>query len=159
MGSLITSPPQITVFTLDVINSLSTGTYNYKFYAYYWSLYKIQVLSWHVQWHYLYFNKMWIFWGFFFIKPHLYCTYVMHISGSFHYLHQFSFFCACHKLERSFPKQSQIVIEIIMVYTITHLINSMVTQHLLPIGYSYENRLHSSTEIKKISIFYHQQNW
>jgi hypothetical protein len=27
----------------------------------------------------------------------------------------------------------------------------MVTQRLLPIGYSYENRLHSSTEIKKIS--------
>ena len=46
-----------------------------------------------------------------------------------------------------------------MVYTITHLINSMVTQRLLPIGYSYENRLHSSTEIKKISIFYHQQDW
>ena len=66
---------------------------------------------------------------FFLIKPHLYCTYVMHISGSFHYLHQFSFFCACHKLERSFPKQSQIVIEIIMVYTITHLINSMVTHY------------------------------
>jgi hypothetical protein len=51
------------------------------------------------------------------------------------------------KLEPSFPKQSQIVIKIIMVYTITHLINSMVTQRLLPIGYSYENRLHSSTEI------------
>jgi hypothetical protein len=32
----------------------------------------------------------------------------------------------------------------------------MVTR-LLPIGYSYGNRLHSSTEIKKISIFYHQQ--
>jgi hypothetical protein len=31
----------------------------------------------------------------FFIKPHLYCTYVMHISGSFHYLYQLSFFCAC----------------------------------------------------------------
>ena len=61
------------------------------------------------------------------------------------------------KLEPSFPKQSQIVITIIMVYTITHLINSMVTQRLLPIGYSYGNRLHSSTEIKKISIFYHQQ--
>jgi hypothetical protein len=100
--------------------------------------------------------KCGFFGGFFLIKPHLYCTYVMHISGSFHYLHQFSFFCACHKLERSFPKQSQIVIEIIMVYTITHLINSMVTQRLLPIGYSYGNRLHSSTEIKK--IFYHQQN-
>jgi hypothetical protein len=42
---------------------------------------------------------MWGFFGFFFIKPHLYCTYVMHISGSFHYLYQFSFFCACHKLE------------------------------------------------------------
>jgi hypothetical protein len=42
---------------------------------------------------------MWVFFGFFFIKPHLYCTYVMHISGSFHYLYQFSFFCACHKLE------------------------------------------------------------
>jgi hypothetical protein len=41
-----------------------------------------------------------------------------------------------------------------MVYTITHLINSMVTQRLLPIGYSYGKRLHSSTEIKKISIFY-----
>ena len=95
--------------------------------------------------------------GFFWIKPHLYCTYVMHISGSFHYLYQFSFFCACHKLEPSFPKQSQIVIKIIMVYTITHLINSMVTR-LLPIGYSYGNRIHSSTEIKKISIFYHQQN-
>jgi hypothetical protein len=158
LGPLITSPPQITVFTLYVIHALSTGTYNYKFYAYYWSLYKIQVLSWHVQWHYLYFNKMWVF-LFFFIKPHLYCTYVMHISGSFHYLYQFSFFCACHKLEPSFPKQSQIVIKIIMVYTITHLINSMVTQRLLPIGYSYGKRLHSSTEIKKISIFYHQQNW
>jgi hypothetical protein len=36
---------------------MSTGTYNYKFYADYWSLYKIQVLSWHVQWHYLHFNK------------------------------------------------------------------------------------------------------
>jgi hypothetical protein len=35
------------------------------------------------------------------------------------------------KLEPSFPKQSQIVIKIIMVYTITHLINSMVTQRLL----------------------------
>jgi hypothetical protein len=33
----------------------------------------------------------------------------MHISGSFHYLYQSSFFCACHKLEPSFPKQSQIV--------------------------------------------------
>ena len=98
------------------------------------------------------------FFCFFFIKPHLYCTYVMHISGSFHYLYQFSFFCACHKLEPSFPKQSQIVIKIIMVYTITHLINSMVTQRLLPIGYSYGKRLHSSTEIKKISIFYQQQN-
>ena len=84
-----------------------------------------------------------------FIKPHLYCTYVMHISGSFHYLYQSSFFCACHKLEPSFPKQSQIVIKIIMVYMITHLINSMVTQRLLPIGYSYGNRLHSRTEIKK----------
>ena len=82
----------------------------------------------------------------------------MHISGSFHYLYQFSFFCARHKLEPSFPKQSQIVIKIIMVYTITHLINSMVTQRLLPIGYSYGKRLHSSTEIIKISIFYHQQN-
>jgi hypothetical protein len=51
LGPLITSPPQITVFTLYVIHALSTGTYNYKFYAYYWSLYKIQVLSWHVQWH------------------------------------------------------------------------------------------------------------
>jgi hypothetical protein len=29
------------------------------------------------------------------------------------------------------------------------VINSMVTQRLLPIGYSYENRLHSNTEIKK----------
>ena len=58
----------------------------------------------------------------------------------------------------SFPKQSQIVVKIIMVYTITHLINSMVTQRLLPIGYSYGKRLHSSTEIKKISIFYHQQS-
>ena len=55
---LITSPPQITVFTLYVIHALSIGTYNYKFYTYYWSLYKIQVLSWHVQWHYLYFNKI-----------------------------------------------------------------------------------------------------
>ena len=69
----------------------------------------------------------------------------------------FSFLCARHNLEPSFPKQSQIVIKIIMVYTITHLINSMVTR-LLPIGYSYGNRLYSSTEIKKISIFYHQQN-
>ena len=60
LGPLITSPPQITVFTLYVIHALSTGTYNYKFYAYYWSLYKIQVLSWHVQWHYLYFNRMWV---------------------------------------------------------------------------------------------------
>jgi hypothetical protein len=94
----------------------------------------------------------------FFYKSHLYCTCVMHISGSFHYLYQLSFFCACHKLEPSFPKQSQIVIKIIMVYTITHLINSMVTQRLLPIGYSYGKRLHSSTEIKKISIFYQQQN-
>ena len=133
---------------------MSTGTYNYKFYAYYWSIYKIQVLSRHVQWHYLYFNKMWVFFCFF-IKPHLYCTYVMHISGSFHYLYQFSFFCARHKLEPSFPKQSQIFIKIIMVYT--HLINSMVTQRLLPIEYSYGNRLHSSTEIKKRSIFYHKQ--
>jgi hypothetical protein len=33
------------MFTLYVIHALSTGTYNYKFYAYYWSLYKIQVLS------------------------------------------------------------------------------------------------------------------
>jgi hypothetical protein len=66
-----------------------------------------------------------VFYGFFFIKPHLYCTYVMHISESFHYLYQSSFFCACHKLEPSFPKQSQIVIKIIMVYTITHLINSI----------------------------------
>ena len=80
----------------------------------------------------------------------------MHISGSFHYLYQFSFFCACHKLEPAFPKQSQFFIKIIIVYT--HLINSMVTQRLLPIEYSYGNRLHSSTEIKKISIFYHQQN-
>ena len=80
----------------------------------------------------------------------------MHFSGSFHYLYQFRFLCTCHKLEPSFPKQSQIFIKIIMVYT--HLINSMVTQRLLPIGYSYGNRLHSSTEIKKISIFYHQQN-
>jgi hypothetical protein len=95
LGPLITSPPpQITVFTLYVIHALSTGTYNYKFYAYYWSLYKIQVLYRHVQWHYLYFNKMVFFFIFFFIKPHLYCTYVMHISGSFHYLYQLSFFCA-----------------------------------------------------------------
>ena len=64
-----------------------------------------------------------------------------------------AFFCACHKLEPSFPKQSQIVIKIIMVYMITHLINSMVTQRLLPIGYSYGNRLHSSTEIKKYQYF------
>ena len=73
---------------------------------------------------------------FFFIKPHLYhyCTFVMHISGSFHYLYQFSFFfCCCNKLESSFPKQSQIVIKIIMVYTITHLINSMVTQVYFPL--------------------------
>jgi len=83
-------------------------------------------------------------------------AYVMHISGSFHYLYQFSLFCACPKLGPAFPKQSQIFIKITMVYT--HLINSMVTQHLLPIGYFYGNRLHSSTEIKKISIFYHQQN-
>jgi hypothetical protein len=41
----------------------------------------------------------------------------------------------------------QFFINTIMVYT--HLINSMVTQRLLPIGYSYENRLHSNTEIKK----------
>ena len=62
LGPLITSPPpQITVFTLYVIHALSTGTYNYKFYAYYWSLYKIQVLYRHVQWHYLYFNKMCFF--------------------------------------------------------------------------------------------------
>ena len=66
LGPLITSPPQITVFTLYVIHALSTGTYNYKFYAYYWSLYKIQVLFWHVQWHYLYFNKMWGFFVFFY---------------------------------------------------------------------------------------------
>jgi hypothetical protein len=92
LGPLITSPPlQITVFTLYVIHALSPGTYNYKFYAYYWSLYKIQVLSRHVQSHYLYFSKM-LFFCFFFIKPHLYCTYVMHISGSFHYLYQLSFF-------------------------------------------------------------------
>jgi hypothetical protein len=65
LGPLITSPPQITVFTLYVIHALSIGTYNYKFYTDYWSLYKIQVLSWHVQWHYLYFNKMWVFWCFF----------------------------------------------------------------------------------------------
>jgi hypothetical protein len=38
LGPLITSPPQITVFTLYVNHALSTGTYNYKFYAYYWSL-------------------------------------------------------------------------------------------------------------------------
>jgi hypothetical protein len=36
MGPVITSPPQITVFTLYVIHSLSTGTYNYKFYINYW---------------------------------------------------------------------------------------------------------------------------
>jgi hypothetical protein len=99
LGPLITSPPQITVFTLYVIHALSTGTYNYKFYAYYWSLYKIQVLSWHVQWHYLYFNKMCIL--YLFIKPHLYCTYVMHISGSFHYLYQLSFFL-CLSQARTF---------------------------------------------------------
>jgi hypothetical protein len=46
-----------------------------------------------------------------------------------------------------------------MVYTITHLINSMVTQRLLPIGYSYGKRLHSSTEIKKISIFYQKPHF
>jgi hypothetical protein len=44
-GPLITSPSQITVFTLYISHALSTGTYNYMFYAYYWSLYKIQVLS------------------------------------------------------------------------------------------------------------------
>ena len=102
LGPLITSPPQITVFTLDVIHSLSTGTYNYKFYANYWSLYKIQVLSWHVQWHYLYFNN-----AFFWKKTSLmlYLCYAhfwnlslfMHISGICHYLSQFSFFCACPK--------------------------------------------------------------
>ena len=78
----------------------------------------------------------------------------MRISGICHYLYQFSFFSACPKLGPSFPKQSQMFIKIIMVYT--HLINSMVTQPLFPNGYSYGNRLHSSTEIKKISIFYHQ---
>jgi hypothetical protein len=31
----------------------------------------------------------------------------------------------------------------------------MVTQHLLPIGYSYGKRLHSSTEIKKIQRRHH----
>jgi hypothetical protein len=67
LGPLITSPPQITMFTLYVIHALSTGTYNYKFYAYYWSLYKIQVLSRHVQWHYLYFNKMCFFLFFVFL--------------------------------------------------------------------------------------------
>ena len=72
----------------------------------------------------------------------------MHISGIFHYLHKFSVFVVpVPKQGPSFPKQSQIFIKIIMVYS--HLINSMVTQ-LLPIGYFYENRLHSSTEIKKI---------
>ena len=71
LGPLITSPPpQITVFTLYVIHALSTGTYNYKFYAYYWSLYKIQVLSRHVQSHYLYFSKMFFF-CFFFYKTSL----------------------------------------------------------------------------------------
>ena len=39
----------------------------------------------------------------------------------------------------------KMIFHTVMVYT--HLINSMVTQHLLPIGYFYENRLHSSTEI------------
>ena len=79
---------------------------------------------------------------------------VMHISGICHYLSQVSFFVPVPKQGPSFPKQSQMFIKIIMVYT--HLINSMVTQHLFPNGYSYRNRLHSSTEIKKISIFYHQ---
>jgi hypothetical protein len=45
-------------FTLYVIHALSTGTYNYKLYPYYWSLYKIQVLSRHVQWHYLYWVQL-----------------------------------------------------------------------------------------------------
>ena len=65
LGPLITSPPPITVFTLYISHALSTGTYNDMFYAYYWSLYKIQVLSWHVQWHYLYFNKVCFFLCFF----------------------------------------------------------------------------------------------
>jgi hypothetical protein len=62
LGPLITSPPQITVFTLYVIHALSTGTYNYKFYAYYWSLYKIQVLSLHGI---IFISIKCGFWGFF----------------------------------------------------------------------------------------------
>jgi hypothetical protein len=106
---------------------MSTGTYNYKFYADYWSLYKIQVLSWHVQWHYLDFNKKVL------RKKNL--TYVVPVLCTF--LEVFinytslDFVCACPKLGPSFPKQSQIFIKIIMVYT--HLINSWLHNIYFPL--------------------------
>jgi hypothetical protein len=106
---------------------MSTGTYNYKFYADYWSLYKIQFLSWHVQWHYLYFNKN--------VLRKKKLTYVILVLCTF--LEVFinytslDFFCACPKLGPSFPKQSQIFIKIIMVYT--HLINSWLHNIYFPL--------------------------
>ena len=131
---LISSPPQITVFTLNVIHPLSIGTYNYKFYAYYWSLYKIQVLSWHVQWHHLYFNKMFI------LEKKL--TYFVLMLCTFleFFLIYTSLASLCLSQARTFISKgiSIFFINTIMVYT--YLINSMVTQLLLPIGYSYRSR-------------------
>jgi hypothetical protein len=82
------SSPEITVFTLDVINSLSTRTYNYKFYLTtgYFTKYKSSPD--------MYNGIIFISIKCFFLikKTLLFCTYVMHISGIFHYLSQFSFF-------------------------------------------------------------------